>query len=352
MNHRASPCLPPLRTTAAVLLAGLFSAAALEAGVVEFSDGSAITGEVRFASADVKLHYRGKKLIRIPADEIAGIRLRPERESLERKWMMPTAGQTRKERWGEPFPVRHLKADLLLAGGQRREGHLYTTPLYVLGPEGAEKVVLPAKQRGEEGQTLAELVYPVAVRTDREVAAEAAERTFRLPEPLRGAEPVVLQRDTLTRLPVRREGDAWRVTALPGEKLFAAVRRDGTVTVGWPERRDPALFERMNAALAEAKDFFDRRELLGVVRGGEDSLYALCLLSREGATTLKREKNRPWRVGIWRWKEDGEDGRIMLAGRGFFFRGIETRGVRPEVRLSPELHAVMAGGGGGDGTNE
>jgi hypothetical protein len=96
--------------------------------------------------------------------------------------------------------------------------------------------------------------------------------------------------------------------------------------------------------MQHVRDFFDRGEVLAVWRaanGGD--LYSLMMLSREGGTTLGRPANRPWRCGIWRWKQ-ASDGRLMVAGRGYLFRGISEQGTPPpRVVLSGELGTVAAG---------
>jgi hypothetical protein len=86
------------------------------------------------------------------------------------------------------------------------------------------------------------------------------------------------------------------------------------------------------------RDFFDGRKLLGVWRDeATGELYTLAMLTRQGQTSLDAERSQPWRLEVFRWKE-GEDQRLLLAGRGFFFRGILAKGVPPPpVRLSKEL---------------
>jgi hypothetical protein len=83
-------------------------------------------------------------------------------------------------------------------------------------------------------------------------------------------------------------------------------------------------------ALPLVTDFFDRRTLLAVYQDpAEDDVYSLALLTREGTTTLPGARAQPWQLVVWRWKREGDPPRLMLAGRGFLFRGISGRADPP-----------------------
>ena len=100
----------------------------------------------------------------------------------------------------------------------------------------------------------------------------------------------------------------------------------------------------VNAAMAHVRDFFDERRVLGICSDPDKkTVYSLMLLHRAGKTTLGGKRANPWRVGIWRWKV-GADGRLLLAGRGCFFRGIIGRDeVLPVVTTTDELWAPDPG---------
>jgi hypothetical protein len=36
----------------------------------------------------------------------------PEREEMVKAWRVPEAGQATKKEWGDPYPMRHLEAEL------------------------------------------------------------------------------------------------------------------------------------------------------------------------------------------------------------------------------------------------
>jgi len=296
-------------------------------GIVQFSNGETLEGQVSLTpGAELKM-VDGTTLTSLAFDKVQEIRCAPEEETLEQKWRFPVAGQTRKEKWGQPYPIRHLRATVTLAGGKTVAGHLYTTVLYVEGGEKNEKVILAAKQRGQEGETLASLVYPASVRFTS--AAVPLPKPVRLEVGLPG-EVVALTRGALVRL--EGQGDP------TGVALFVAVRDAKGITVGWPVERD-ALLLAVQTALKDVRDFFDNLKLIGVWRDpASGDVFSLMMCERLGATTLDEAKSQPWRCEVWRWKFEEEEKRFLLAGRGYFFRGILARGERaPAITMSAKL---------------
>ena len=304
-------------------------------GIVQFSNGDTVAGQISLTpGAELKI-VAGTTLSTLPLDKVQEIRLTPEEEVLEQKWRFPIAGQTRKEKWGVPYPVRHLRATIVLGNGQTVVGHLYTTVLYVEGPEKNQKVILEAKQRGQEGETFQALVYPASVRfTDAAVATEPA---IRLQIGLPGT-VVALTRGALVRLEAR--GD--QLPSPLGAELFIAVQTATNITVGWPAEQDAELTKVVRDALPDVRDFFDGLGLVGVWRDPlTGDVYSLMRLERHGATTLAAERSQPWRCEVWRWKFTEEGKRLLVAGRNYFFRGIVARGEpAPAVTPSPKLWNV------------
>lgn len=281
----------------------------------------------------------GSTLSTFTFDKVREMRFAPEEEKLEQKWKFPVPGQTRKERWGQPYPIRHLRATIELAEGRAVAGHLYTTVLYVEGKEKNAKVLLLAKQRGKEGETLESLVYPVSVRfTDAPAVADAG---LKLKLGLPGT-VTALTRGALVRL----EANGDRLPSPLGAELFIGVQNPAGITVGWPAEKDEALAALVRAALPHVRDFFDTLNLHGVWRDPvSGDVFTLFLLERRGATTLGGERTQPWRCEVWRWKYEEEEKRLMVAGRGYFFRGIVARGERePTVTTSSKLWSLKRDG--------
>jgi len=308
-------------------------------GLVQFSNGETVVGQISLTpGADLKV-VNGTTLSTLTLDKVQEIRLAPEEETIEQKWRFPMAGQTRKEKWGAPYPVRHLRATIVLGNGQTVAGHLYTTVLYMEGPEKNQKVILEAKQRGQEGATFQSLVYPASVRfTD---AAVVTESRIRLQTGLPGT-LVALTRDALVRL----EASGDQLPSPLGAELFVAVQTATNITVGWPVEQDAELTKSVQNALPDVRDFFDVLGLRGVWRDPlTGDVYSLMLLERRGATTLNAERSQPWRCEVWRWKFADEEKRLLVAGRNYFFRGIVARGEHaPAVTMSPKLWSLRKTG--------
>jgi hypothetical protein len=298
---------------------------------------------------DLRIHD-GTRLSVVSLDRVQEIRFAPEKEAMEQKWRFVEAGRTEKQKWGEPYPVRFVRATVLLGGGQTMSGHLYTSVLYVEQTNRTQKVVLDFKQRGKEGQRLEDLVYPVRVEFADKAGEVAGNIRVALGASYAGGEVEVaaLTGNALVRLEGRRQenGDFLLPPAF-GERIFLGVRTPALIAAGWPSGGDTQTAVRVSEAMKNAQDFFDERQLLGVQRdSSEGNIYSLVMLSRKGATTLGGERTQPWRLVVWRWRED-EGGRLMLAGVGYLFRGIMARGERPpEVELSPAMWQAASGTNG------
>lgn len=304
-------------------------------GRVEFSDGAARTGQLVLAPGATLRLNADRAQHALALDQIREIRFIPEKEERVRPWRFKEAGQTEKEYTGAPYPVRYLRAAITLANGAHLTGHLFATPLYLTDSNGTEKIVLPAKQRGDTNDTLASLVYPTRVVIEGSSAAEdVTDLRVRLPAALAQAVDVAaLTRPGLTPLTVRRDPATheWLLRHAPDETLFLAVRTADALHVGWPtDTCSTATLAAATQAVAWARDFFDARTVAGVCADADGrTVYTLLLLRRHSGTTLEAERNRPWQLGVWRWIVDADTREWMLAGRGAFFRGLLAPGEEP-----------------------
>jgi len=314
-------------------------------GVIQFSNGEQLEGRISLTPNTAFILHGKTQIWTVALDRIREIRSTPEKEELVRAWRFPEAGQTRKEFSGDPYPIRHLQTTIL-TGKEILRGHLLTTVLYVESPERTRKVILYAKQRGKAGESLDELAYPTSIVLHPPAEAPERGRTIRIPwtgaegSP---AELAALTRPALVRLAGQRNPKTNDYVLPPtlGNRVFLALKSGAVIQAGWPSATNSALTSQVTNALAQAKDFFDGRALLGVFRedASSEDIYALILLSRQGTTTLSGDRTQPWRLSIWRWKCDPADSRLMLAGRGDFFRGIiASKGESlPQVIISDSL---------------
>jgi hypothetical protein len=326
-------------------LAVLASAGAKEPrdGRVEFSDGNSVDGKISLTPGGELKIQAGSQIRVLDLDRVREIRLAPEKEEMERNWRFKEAGQTAKEYSGEPYPVRYLQATVVLAGGESFTGHLYSTVLYVEGGETTQKVLLLAKQRGSEGQSLKSLVFPSRISFGGATMADTATATLRLPWPGLGprSEIAALTHGALVPLTPTLAGAAgeFKMISPAGKEFFLAIKTGGRIAVGWPSEKDDKTLAQVQKALANSEDFFDERRVLGVVRDkAAGEIYSLILAVRKGQTTLDETRSQPWRLEIYRWKTEEGSERVMLAGQGYLFRGIGAKGEAvPSVELSGKL---------------
>jgi hypothetical protein len=332
---------------AAVLLTlAVFAAAGAgepREGQIEFSDGHRVDGKISLTPGGSLKIQSGSQIRVLDLERVREIRLAPEKEEMDRNWRFKEAGQTAKEFFGEPYPVRYLQTKVLLAGGESFTGHLYSTVLYVEAGETAQKVLLPAKQRGDEGQSLKALVYPTRISFAGAPVAESATATLRLKWPGLEArsEIAALTRGDLVRLALSPAGAAgeFKMTSPLGREFFLAIKTGARIVAGWPAEKDGKTLAQVQKALADSEDFFDERRLLGVFHdSAAGEIYSLLLAVRKGKTTLEETRSQPWRLEIYRWKtEEGSD-RLMLAAQGWLFRGIGAKNEAvPAVELSDKL---------------
>ncbi len=313
-------------------------------GRVQLSDGATLEGLISLSPGeDLRLHIEGNQIRALDFERVREIRLAPAQEKMVQKWRFVEAGQTRKEFSGQPYLTRDLQATVVLAGGEKLAGHLYTTVLYVEEGAKARKVILPAKQRGKEGENANALVFPALIMfTD---VAAGAEETIRLRVSLPGladpSEAAALTWGALYTLDGRKSetpGEFLMPSPL-GRDMFLAAKTGNRILAGWPATSDPRFLDIVRTNLVNAEDFFDDRKLLGVCYDEPNrDIYSLLMLHRTGQTTMDGDKTQPWRLVILRWKYDPESQRVLLAGRGCLFRGILPKGeAPPAVSLSPPL---------------
>jgi hypothetical protein len=344
------------RTFAVVAVSLVLSAVASQAqtikrlGRVQWSNGETQEGLISLTpGAQLQLHIEGKQIRTLSLDRVRELRFAPETEEMERKWRFLEAGQTKKEFSGKPYPIRSLATTLILPSNEKVTGHLYTTVMYIEGKEKNSKVVLLAKQKGKEGETMESLIYPSLI-TFTDAAVDTEERIrVRLPGPPPAkTEVTAVTWGALMTFDGRKTDKPGEFTiASPlGNGILFATKSGDKIRVGWPKAVDEKLLSLVKTNLSYTEDFYDDRKILGVFLDQPKSdVYSVAMMHRKGSTTMEGAKTQPWRLVVQRWKIDEKDQRLMLAGRGFFFRGILTKAESPpSVELTDELWSMKKEG--------
>lgn len=83
----------------------------------------------------------------------------------EKEWRFRESGSDVKIYSGKTYPLRELQYTLTLTDGNRVEGGV-VAPLDVQTKDGRFTFVLNKRQKGEVGQSLKDLVYPVRVELE------------------------------------------------------------------------------------------------------------------------------------------------------------------------------------------
>jgi hypothetical protein len=311
-------------------------------GKVFFSNGEEWVGTLSMTQ-DNKLQINtdlGMKFLLL--EQIREMKFIPEKQIMEQKWFLPEAGKPHKEKNGAPYPVQHLRAEIILKTGEKLSGHLYSSVLYLYSADGEKKrIVLMSKQRGKEGETFKNLLYPERIiLSDGTEKAVGNNMVIEIPKNYlhQGYEISALNIPDLLNVKITEDKDTIIANGEFAEGIFVALKKDNEIIVFWETEKDEELFEKLKNGVAEMKDFFDHRELKAVYWPNKGStVFSLTLMLREGKTSLNAEKSNPWRLMIQRWKYDAESGKLLLSGNGWLFRGIDKRGETcPTLKISNE----------------
>lgn len=363
---------------AAILLAAAAGGAAGEGrGKVALSDGTAVEGalslgEGRRLTLEPEGEGRGTPLLLDLAD-VAAIEFRAVSESIERPWTFKTPGSDEKVYGEGEYPLREIRARVRLKDGTLHAGRLMTFALHVRLESGEErKVLVKSQQKGEVGQSLADLVYPTRI----ELAA---------PDAGRGEPPAGRPLDVAWQGPRIREArlvgtrrrqvyeaalveGGFRAEGLPDDSYDAALLTESGIFLGLsaPAPRDdeeiegdPLLLgtgsgsasplgdgerDAVRRKLAAINEFFEGRAVAAWA-GGKGGLATGVRLTREGRMSDGRGGGRATIAHdeVWLWHAAGED--WVIDKRLSLFRREQAPGEPPPGwTILPSLAGLPAAG--------
>jgi hypothetical protein len=299
-------------------------------GMVSWSDGKQVTGDVTITPGKQLKLFTGGSAVEFPLAEVKEIKLLPEKEQIAEGFYFPTAGQSTQAKTGDAYPVRYFRAQLTMPDGRVLEGHLFTTVLYVQNDDGAQKLVLEAKQTGADGQKLADLPYLTSIQfTD---AASGLCRLDLSHETFPGGKPpVVVSCPDLA--PVALEPDktpqVWTMPTPDPQKVIFSIEATDGFHVAWPDTEaDPATVASVQGGLHTLQDFYDTRTLLGTFADGED-VYSLVMMSRKASSMGMDASVTPWSLVILHWNVDADTHKATLLNRAPFAIGRATNNAAP-----------------------
>jgi hypothetical protein len=301
------------------------------AGVVEWSDGHKQTGAISLtAGKDLRI-FSGDKQVSLTLDEVKEIRFTAEKEQMWEGFYFPNAGQATQVKTGEVYPIRYIKAEIFLGNGQVLAGHLATTVFYIENDDGAQKVVVLAKQSGTNGKKMAELLYPTAIRFDAGAASSGSAVIDLTAAALPGAQPpVILTQPDLTALSAQQTAGKpiWTVPTNDPTKIFLSVEAADGIHVAWPEGEvDADRHTAVDTGLRDMRDFYDTRTSLGSFAGADGTdIFSLVMMKRlanayNGDGSAFPSDQTPWSLVILHWKYDPDTKKATLLHRAMLAIG-------------------------------
>ena len=260
----------------------------------------------------------------------------------------PNAGQATQVKTGEVYPIRYIKAEVTLGNGQVVTGHLATTVFYIENDDGAQKVVVLAKQSGTNGEKMAALIYPTAIRFDAGAASSSSAVIDLTSEKWTGTQPpVILTEPDLTPLAAQQTPGSpiWTVPTDDPTKILLSVEAADGIHVAWPDDdTNPDHAAAVNTGLQDIRDFYDTRTSLGSFAGADDTdIYSLVMMKRlakayNGDGSAFPSDQTPWSLVILHWKYDADAKKVTLLHRAMLAIGrIDPKTPEPRVIRDPAL---------------
>lgn len=316
----------------------LLFVAAARADRVEWSDGRTWEGTVELGpQARLRLHD-GKRVREWDKAAVARMNWRPATQRMERAWQFIEAGKTAKQFTGQEYPTEELEATVTLISGERISGHLLTTVLYLTKAEQTDKLVIPHKLRGQEGERFESLVFPMEIIFGATGVASAPHGPVEvaIADAPAGAVLATVDRTDMSAGRVTPLGRGHFQVLIGGGDEILAIQTGNQITVGWRGAAPEAARRRVEQGLRDLRDFFDDRRLMALAADPHDpsTVWSLLLLTRSSPTTLDGKATLPWRLEVWRWRLGEAADDLTAAARVVLFRGIRSRQAPlPEVRM-------------------
>ena len=378
---RPEACLKPLVVMAARLvflpgaLPGQEAKAPRRQASLLLSDGTVFEGTIlltpgidfRLVAIPSETGTKFGKVNSFNLDVVKEMTFSPLRE-FYRKHFRFKRGTATKIYEGEPYPIREPKCTVVFNSGETRTGILHSTVLYLQEKDPGtgvtvrnRKFILRAKQKGDPGDELSDLVYVEHIKMldEGRKIEKSLDIEFLSLDPDSMGDLRAITRETLTSVPVKaaeRDGKL-KVFSTLGENVFLATRIGDRYVAGWPEEgtKRTELFEAVEKEFMELVDYYNERELLGILPlDGGRRVLTLAKLRRQAPAGAYRgmpgffevdgngELMEFFRLSVWLWNRDLETGNMVLVDRGSFYRQrLHAEAKTPEMGICPDLWPVV-----------
>ncbi|MHC4501878.1 MAG: hypothetical protein ACYTFI_01120 [Planctomycetota bacterium] len=256
----------------------------------------------------------------------------------------------------KPFGARR-KCFVTFNSGEELEGILRSTVVYVyvkkidgMRESGVRKFVLKSHLREKQ-----------KVKTIR-ITSPGRRTLAKMPLVLNGLKLgkedrlMAVTAETLAPVrvtPLERPG-RFEVGSTNGEKVFVAARKGDTYLAAWPAEgtRKSDLYEEVEIHLTKIAEYYNERKLLGIMvnRAGTEVTTLLSLRRQVSETAAMASAGQfdddgaieHFRLSIWRWKRNPENGEMALVKRGSFCRDrVSPHAETPHAEVSAALWPVV-----------
>ncbi len=242
--------------------------------------------------------------------------------------------------------------------GQKLEGVLKSTVIYVHVEKtngqraaGVKRFLIKSQTREQQLVSRIRITSP-----GRQVASRMPLVIPRL-ELCAEDEVLALTAETLAPVAVKPldQPGHYEVENTMGEEVFLAARIGDTYVAGWPEegaqRND--LFREVEVHLKKLKDWYNERKLLAITVDETGSVvHCLVSLRRQcpenaafasGGNYDADGAIEHFRLSVWKWKRNPENGEMALSKRGSFCRDrVSPHAETPWAEISSRLWPVVS----------
>ena len=336
-----------------MMLSATASAGEWHKADIEMSDGKTLSGELAIlGSRPLTMIPAGSSYERkILLEDIIAVSQIIEKQEMNRPWKYKEDGKVDKIYFDGTYPFINLGTEVLLTNGQQVRGHIISLPFRFKG-EGPKKIFLNKQEKGEVGQTMSDIVYPVKITfTERRgIPASPVSGTVEGYGKLLKVSALDNQRETVCFANLKDNSFEFK-NLLPGtydifiltdSNVLAGMSGDGPENLKGAPLPENAMTE-LKKAFPLADDFFNDRWILDLA-GSTSFAKTLAYFRRADVYDAKKHLNGGflWHLDIWSWHLAGSEWKI---DRRYIMLRYKQQGgeINRKLIMFKQLEAVKPG---------
>jgi hypothetical protein len=288
---------------------------------IEMSDGKALSGELSIlGSRPLTIMPAGSPYERkILLDDIISISQIIEKQEMNKPWKYKEDGKIDKIYFDGTYPFVDFGSEVVLTNGQVVRGHIISIVFKFKG-EGAKKIFLYRQIKGEIGQTMSDIVYPVKITFTGRQGIYTAPITGSVDGygKLLKVSALDNQRETVCFATVKNNSFEFN-SLLPGtydifiltdSHALGGMSGDGPENLQGSPLPENAMDE-LKKVFPKADDFFNDRWILELA-GNTSFAKTLAYFRRADVHAAERHLKGGflWHLDIWSWHLAGSEWKI------------------------------------------